>query len=653
MFADPAAGAATAVSLRGLNFSTCAALTSEAESLRDVPSAAAVPSLAFHSSAAVVTPGGGAVSLTGAAVDISDCSFSDSVCEVLRTFPLIRPPSPQTPPAAPAAGPRNLTPARPHARLYPAQFDGAAVAIRHTPAASLLRTAFLRNAATGPSARGGAILLWNVSAASVTSSQLVRPSRCFHTPVPCVSSGLLRGKGSAKPTRIYPPSSSLSQVENSALLDGGAVFLYAPQPNGSARCAMSQVSFARNSAGRNGGGVATLGSVAVDLQLVQIDSATAVGDGGCVAIGAGRGSLRVADSTLSRCRAGAQPTGSPSPDAAGPDAAATPATACADAGGGTVSPGAASPDGGALWLGRESSAQVVRTQISATSAAGTGGAAYVSPSAQLSISDGSEIRGCSAVRAGGAFALSGAGSALEFASSNATGNSAASGGFVAFLDVAAATSGGVLLRSATVSGSAAAAGSLYALVDAKTKFEARAECPDEVLFYSFHRAPLFASILGENALMVFCSLSLYLVLHACAQEPACEGACDISALPASSYGDRISSAPAFITVQAPPAPIRPGAEFAVFAMLSDAFGQSVREFNKVLVTLDCVTQYSPLAEVRAGQSPGELAAGECAQSSVLLGKILAVFSCVPGNGRIPPSPCPPERPLLPPSPFLA
>lgn len=307
------------------------------------------------------------------------------------------------------------------------QFDGAALAIRHTPSAAIARTAFADNAATGNGARGGALFLWNVSSASLAGCGL---------------------------------------DASSAAGDGGGAFVGAPQPDGAARLLLAGTAIRGAAAGRNGGALATLGNVTVDARGVRLEDGAAAGAGGCVAVGAGGGSVALSDSALARCHGGA-PSGS---------ALAAVSVAVGGAcGEGEVSGGELSPDGGALWLGRNASAALSRTGVAGCSATGSGGAAFVSQGARLALS-ASDVRSCSAARAGGAFALSGGASTLRFEQSNATANSAGSGGFVAFMDAAAAAAaaaGGVVLRAANVSACAAAAGSLFALVDGKLAFQAR------------------------------------------------------------------------------------------------------------------------------------------------------------------------------------
>lgn len=266
-----------------------------------------------------------------------------------------------------------------------------------------------------------------------------------------------------------------SQADNAATSDGGALFVYAQQPNGSAACSLSQSALLRNRAGGNGGALATSGNVSMLVQSAQVEAGAAAGAGGCVALGAGGASLTLRDSSLARCRAGSAQTASPIISA--PSALPVSSTACEGAGLPTaVASSTGSSDGGALWLARGATAVLSRTSVIGGSAAGSGGGAWVSMQARLSVLN-STLTGCSALRAGGAFALAGASSAVTLDSSSAFNNSAGSGGFLAFMTGAAAASSTISLRSAMISGNVAVAGSLYALVDGRVTFPVRETSP--------------------------------------------------------------------------------------------------------------------------------------------------------------------------------
>lgn len=219
------------------------------------------------------------------------------------------------------------------------------------------------------------------------------------------------------------------------------------------------------------------------------------------------------------------------------------------------------------------------------SATGSGGAASLSPGASLSAS-ASAFRGNSAF-SGGAFSLAGAASLRLGPGSSVANNTAGEfGGLGAFTGGAERLSA-VRLDGVAVSGNAAAAGTLWAVTDARVAFEASCYPQPAVLLlcslFSALPALSFVSLVCQQPPAARC-LNAQATFLENPQEPACSG-CAVTVAKAGSYGDRLASPPATMTVSAPAGAVRTGSSSAVVASLVDAFGQLVRARRRLLSLL--------------------------------------------------------------------
>lgn len=222
----------------------------------------------------------------------------------------------------------------------------------------------------------------------------------------------------------------------------------------------SGCAFRRNAAASSGGAAAAVGNVTVSVLSSALEGSTAGGGGGA------------APAAASSATGGAAAAGATVPPA--PPAAAAAA--------------AAFGLGGSLYVGPGAAATVSRCSVSDSSAARNGGAAAVlGPASSLAVSTTTVTTAAAPSGGGGAFSLSGA-AALRVSATNVTACSAALGGFAAFSALppapppAATEAGGggggarawdAQFTQLQISGSRAAAGGLFAVLDSATEVRAR------------------------------------------------------------------------------------------------------------------------------------------------------------------------------------